>query len=119
MKRIALILIILSCCCCFVSAQERIGSGLNPNQLSFAALVESDAWKNAQTFQQRVALCQIPDEVLPTLSTAQLVELCVSNPLNGIINAYDNPMTTPNGWRSNLQNLASTKCIFATIGGMF
>ena len=91
MKRIALILIILSCCCCFASAQEGIGSGLNPSRLSFATLVKSDAWKNAQTFQQRVALCQIPDEVLPKLSTAQLVELCVSNPLNVLIYAYDNP----------------------------
>ena len=67
MKRIALILIILSCCCCFASAQEDIGSGPNPSRLSFATLVESDAWVKADD-QTAPLYWMIPNRPITRLS---------------------------------------------------
>lgn len=48
---------------------------------------------NYRTFDEKMAACQIPGDLLKKLPTERLVELCAQHPLNAICYAYDNPMT--------------------------
>jgi hypothetical protein len=47
-------------------------------------------WKNYKTNSERIAACQIPDNILVSLSTEDLLELCLQYPLRIDILAYDN-----------------------------
>ncbi len=48
---------------------------------------------NYRTFDEKMAACQIPEDLLKKLPTERLVQLCAQHPLNAICYAYDNPMT--------------------------
>ena len=56
-------------------------------------LVVTDEWKQLKTRQETIDASQIPEKVLSSLSTDDLVELCMKNPLLGEIwhyKPYDN-----------------------------
>jgi len=61
-------------------------------QFDFDAVTQSAAWCACQSHNERVAALQIPDDLLPTLSTEQLVDLCMRYPFWGDYAAFDNPI---------------------------
>jgi len=40
----------------------------------------TEEWKSLESRNERAKACQIPDDVLPSLSTGRLIELCLSYP---------------------------------------
>ena len=59
---------------------------------SYEGLVGSDYWKTLTTAAERFEACQIPADILPKLSTENLVELCATYPLNFEFMAFDYPI---------------------------
>lgn len=57
---------------------------------SFYSVTKPEIWKTFQTFEEMQSACQIPDDVLPNLSTEELVQICMDYPLFGNYLAYDN-----------------------------
>lgn len=53
----------------------------------------TEEWKSLKNRYERCKACQIPDDVLPTLSTDQLIELCLNFPFLYDIRAFDNTLT--------------------------
>lgn len=47
-------------------------------------------WKSLKDRYEQMKACQIPDDVLPSLSTEQMIELCLSYPLLIDILAFNN-----------------------------
>ena len=50
-------------------------------------------WKSLKNRHERCNACQIPDDVLPVLSTEQLIEVCLRYPFLIDIRAFDNILT--------------------------
>jgi hypothetical protein len=50
-------------------------------------------WKSLENRYERGKVCQIPDDVLPALSTEKLIELCLNYPFIIDIRAFDNILT--------------------------
>ena len=57
---------------------------------SFYSVTKPEIWKTFQTLEEMQSACQIPDDVLPNLSTEELVQICMDYPLFGNYLAYDN-----------------------------
>lgn len=57
---------------------------------SFDSVTKPEIWKTFQTLEEMQSACQIPDDVLPNLSTEELVQICMDYPLFGNYLAYDN-----------------------------
>ncbi len=63
-----------------------------PNKtFSFDSITNKNNWRS-YSFKQKFDVCQIPDSILPLLTTKELVEFCATNPMNPLCYAYDNPM---------------------------
>ena len=56
-------------------------------------------WAAFTTKKEKVDACQIPDGVLNSLTTKELVEICLNYPLFGDIMFYDN---LQDGFRNNV-----------------
>ena len=80
--------ILLLLCSC--SDDMVTGSKVRTDNVAEAAMSN---FANYRTFDEKMAVCQIPEDLLTKLSTERLVELCAQHPLNAICYAYDNPMT--------------------------
>ncbi len=57
---------------------------------SFDSVTKPEIWKTFQTLEEMQSACLIPDDVLPNLSTEELVQICMDYPLFGNYLAYDN-----------------------------
>ena len=53
----------------------------------------TEEWKSLESRYERGKACQIPDDVLPALSTGRLIDLCLSYPFIIDIRAFDNILT--------------------------
>ena len=49
----------------------------------------TEAWQALSTHEDMLKACQIPAEILKTVSTEELIELCLAYPLLGDIFAYN------------------------------
>lgn len=49
-------------------------------------------WNMLDTHKQKVAACEIPDSILPTISTEELVDICMKYPLILDVYAFDSPL---------------------------
>jgi len=63
-------------------------------------------WKSFKTSYEQITACQVPDDVLPALSTEQLIEVCLRYPLlldilafNNILDGFDKYSRDFNGFR--------------------
>ena len=56
----------------------------------FPVTPESEEWKQFKTYKEMKEACLIPDEILPTLSTNNLMVVCINYPLRFKFYAYDN-----------------------------
>ena len=59
---------------------------------SFDSVTKPEIWKTFQTLEEMQSACQIPDDVLPNLSTEELVQICMDYPLFGNFSAYNDEL---------------------------
>lgn len=59
---------------------------------SFDSITEPSNWRKYQSLEEMLAACQIPEGKLKSMSTDELIEVCMSHPLCGIYSAYNNEM---------------------------
>lgn len=59
---------------------------------SFDSVTKPEIWKTFQTLEEMQSACQIPDDVLPNLSTEELVQICMNYPLFGNFSAYNDEL---------------------------
>lgn len=56
---------------------------------SFDSITRPEVWSTYQTLEEMQRACQVPDSVLATLPTEDLVKVCMDYPLYGIYSAYN------------------------------
>lgn len=56
---------------------------LSSQTFSFDSITKPEVWQSFQTLEEMQSACQIPDDVLPNLSTEELVQICMDYPLFG------------------------------------
>lgn len=59
---------------------------------SFDSIEAPSVWAQYQSLEEMFAACQIPEEKLKSMSTDELVEVCMSHPLYAIYSAYNNEL---------------------------
>ncbi len=59
---------------------------------SFDSITEPSNWARYQTLEEMMAACQIPDAKLKSMSTDELIEVCMSHPLHALYFAYNNEL---------------------------
>ena len=57
---------------------------------SFDSITRPEVWSTYQSLEEMQRACQVPDSILVTLTTEDLVKLCMDYPLYGIYTAYNN-----------------------------
>jgi hypothetical protein len=50
----------------------------------------TEVWKKFQTHEEMLRSCQIPENILQNMSTADLIQTCLNYPLKGDVYAYSN-----------------------------
>ena len=77
-------------CLLFVSCSQNIHDGNNCNEDWYYPVVPGmEEWKNFQTNNEKIAACQIPENILFCLSAEKLTDLVLQYPLFGNINAFN------------------------------
>lgn len=61
-------------------------------EFSFDSITRPEVWATYQSLEEMQQACQIPDSILPLLSTEKLVKACADYPLYGIYSAYNDEM---------------------------
>ncbi len=59
---------------------------------SFDSITEPNNWARYQTLEEMMAACQIPEAKLKSMSTDELIEVCMSHPLHALYFAYNNEL---------------------------
>ena len=62
-------------------------------------------WKNLKNHSEKVMACQLPSEVLKTLSTMQLLDACLEYPLLGDIMAFNNTQHGVDAFKMNFNGI--------------
>lgn len=83
------------------SCSDEIVSECSPRSLapehssitfSFDSIVAPNVWGQYQSLEEMLAACQVPVEKLKSMSTEELIEVCLTHPLYGIYSAYNNEL---------------------------
>lgn len=83
------------------SCSDEIVSECSPRSLapehssitfSFDSIVAPNVWGQYQSIEEMLAACQVPFEKLKSMSTEELIEVCLTHPLYGIYSAYNNEL---------------------------
>ena len=98
MKQIPFLLIALAMLLCSCSDEvvsdgvRNYSAGVPSVTFSFDSIESPNVWAQYQSLEEMFAACQIPEEKLKSMSTDELVEVCMSHPLYGIYSAYNNEL---------------------------
>lgn len=64
-----------------------------PNEtFSFDSITAPNVWSQYQSLEEMLEACQIPEDKLKSMSTDELIEVCMSHPLHFIYFAYNNEL---------------------------
>ena len=80
-------------CDCDYQFADRLGSWDYPGRQGlwdYPVKPGTEEWKNLQSNEEKVSACQIPEDILLTLSTEDLTDLCLRYPLLSDFLAFDN-----------------------------
>lgn len=76
-------------------------------------------WSQFDTYQQRIDACQVPDTLLATISTAELVIICMEYPLlmdayahNTLTEGVNNIISNFNGFTELLKRKDNCVCVY-------
>lgn len=90
---IALAMLLCSCSDEVVGDDARNYSAKAPSvTFSFDSIESPNVWAQYQSLEEMLSACQIPEEKLKSMTTEELVEVCMSHPLYGIYSAYNNEL---------------------------
>ncbi len=77
-----------------------------------------EEWKSLKNSYEKINSCQIPNDVLPVLSTEQLVEICLRYPLlldimafNNILDGFEKYKSDFNGFRELIKRKDATSIL--------
>ena len=56
----------------------------------FDEIVKPEVWKQYQSLEEMIDACQLPQQMLDTISTKDLIQLCYNYPLHSVYMAYNN-----------------------------
>lgn len=59
---------------------------------SFDSITAPNVWSQYQSLEEMLEACQIPEDKLKSMSTDELIEVCMSHPLHFIYSAYNNEL---------------------------
>lgn len=96
MKHFILALLLFCGISCF--SQEK-------TQWTYPVVPGSEAWFNFSSHQEKVDVCQIPEDILRTIDTQQLVQLCLDYPLLADIYAFNKMSDGVNAFYSNFNGI--------------
>lgn len=98
MKQIPFLLIALAMLLCSCSDEvlsdgaRNYSAGVSSVTFSFDSIESPNVWAQYQSLEEMFAACQIPEELLKSMPTGELVEVCMSHPLYAIYSAYNNEL---------------------------
>ena len=88
-------LLALMCSCSDEVLNERKQQAMlgTPNAtFSFDSITAPNVWSQYQSLEEMLEACQIPEDKLKSMSTDELIEVCMSHPLHFIYSAYNNEL---------------------------
>lgn len=90
---IALVALICSCSDDVLNEGSRYSAQPVPRvTFSFDSITAPNVWAQYQSLEEMLAACQIPEEKLNSMSTDELIDVCMSHPLHALYFAYNNEM---------------------------
>ena len=76
--------------CCIINAQLPWEYTVKQGMWDYPVKPGTEEWKQSQSYEEKIKSCQIPEEVLTSLSTDDLTELCLRYPLLIDLFAFEN-----------------------------
>lgn len=73
---------------------------------SFDSVTNPTVWQTFQSFEEMQIACQVPDDVLKSMSTDNLIQTCMNYPLFGNYVAYNNQLDGINSVLSGFNGFA-------------
>jgi len=92
MKNFIFVPLLLVFLCAVVFSQKSYDYPIKPG---------TEEWKSIPDYRERVKRCQIPDEILHSISTYDLVETCINYPFFGEMRFFD---SMPDGFEIAAKN---------------
>ena len=90
---IALVALMCSCSDDVLNEGSRYSAQPVPRvTFSFDSITAPNVWAQYQSLEEMLAACQIPEEKLNSMSTDELIDVCMSHPLHALYFAYNNEM---------------------------
>lgn len=90
---IALVALMCSCSDDVLNEGSRYSAQPIPRvTFSFDSITAPNVWAQYQSLEEMLAACQIPEEKLNSMSTDELIDVCMSHPLHALYFAYNNEM---------------------------
>lgn len=90
---IALVALMCSCSDDVLNEGSRYSAQPVPRvTFSFDSITAPNVWAQYQSLEEMLAACQIPEEKLNSMSTDELIDVCMSHPLHSLYFAYNNEM---------------------------
>jgi hypothetical protein len=100
MKRTFYFMLLISVVSCSLELSEGLTDIDNPAIFDDGRMVDTpyvyeeylskDKWKTYNSFDEKMAACQVPKAVASSLTTKALIQTCLNHPLAGLYLAYDN-----------------------------
>lgn len=105
------ILCMALCSCSDAVMTERLGQmpTASGQSFSFDSITSPANWIQYQSLEEMLDACQIPEDVLKTMPTDELVATCVSHPLHSIYFAYNNELDGANVVFNNFNGFQELK----------
>lgn len=98
------------CSCSDAVMTERLGqTSTSGPSFSFDSITSPANWIQYQSLEEMLDACQIPEDVLKTMSTDELVATCASHPLHSIYFAYNNELDGANVVFNNFNGFQELK----------
>jgi len=89
-----LTLLLLACSCSdeFLNESKGASATVAKPTFSFDSIAAPNVWCQYQSLEEMLEACQIPEDKLKSMSTDELIEVCMSHPLHAIYFAYNNEL---------------------------
>lgn len=89
----ALLLLLLTASCSNDIISEQDQKNDYSNHFTFDAITESANWRTYGSLEEMLNACQIPENILHSIPTDELIKICLNHPLAFIYTAYNNEST--------------------------
>lgn len=88
-------MVALMCSCSEEVLKEGVHSSASKEldtAFSFDSITDPNVWASFNSLEEMLAACQIPNDKLKSMTTDELIEVCMSHPLHALYFAYNNEL---------------------------